>query len=210
VHVGGAGYCAWDSDGTSCSGADAINVAMTIGTIDPVTLAYVDKYGGSTGTLPFALEMGAICALPENYGSEAQYVGFVYPANNSDGAATQGENGCTLNNAPAEGTRFFINRTDAQINALSVPNFMKVILRTMDKQHHGAFVGDSQWRQSSYGFASVGTNGGYAAWQFALTEAKIVPPNENGVTLIPFSTGVGGPDPLTPADFVFCRSGTCK
>jgi hypothetical protein len=61
--------------------------------------------------------------------------GNVWPANN---VGTHGL--CSLKNAPAMGQHFWLDMTPAQINALSVPGWQKIILRAMAR--YGMYVGD--------------------------------------------------------------------
>jgi hypothetical protein len=58
----------------------------------------------------------------------------VFPAGSSG-------SGCGGTNAPPMGSRFFLDMSDAQIDALDVPAWRKPVLRAM--AHYGMFVGDT-------------------------------------------------------------------
>ena len=64
---------------------------------------------------------------------------FVYPA--SKNGRSCDKIGLPTENAPAMGTRFILDMTDAEIGALSVPAWKKTILRAMAQ--YGMYVGDT-------------------------------------------------------------------
>jgi len=83
---------------------------------------------------------------------------FVYPA--AKGGRACSDLGESNANAPAEGTRFQLTMTDAQIDALGVPDWKKTILRAMS--HYGLIVGDTggSWQleaESALSHTSFGT-----------------------------------------------------
>jgi hypothetical protein len=132
-----AGQCSWDSDGTDCSGSTATNIASTLGLIDPreVKSAESDPHG----TLPSAIATSALCASPT----------WVYPATYSDGANTNATPACKgalgPNGRPPEGSRYFLDLSDAEVNATPNAPYVKVILRTLDREHYGGTITDTNW-----------------------------------------------------------------
>jgi hypothetical protein len=66
---------------------------------------------------------------------------FVWPARGPGVGRTCESMGLSNSNAPALGQHFFLNMTESQINALSVPAWKKTILRAMAE--YGMFVGDT-------------------------------------------------------------------
>jgi hypothetical protein len=61
--------------------------------------------------------------------------GHVYPAAGNGAACA------SRTNAPAEGQRFQLNMTDAQVIALSIPDYRKIILKAMI--HYGFYITDT-------------------------------------------------------------------
>ncbi len=193
-NVGGAGECAWGSDGTGCSGSTATDIATSLGNIvaEDIVTAELDPVHGS---LPYAISVSAVCADTS----------FVYPATSSDGANTNGSSACAGHTAsgqrPPEGSRWFIALHDADINATSNAPYVKVILRTMDEDHYGGLITDTNW-SGAPGLSPQARWGTYAEWQPILTEAGLpasgnqnVPITTNGIDLSKVVT--------------FCSNGTC-
>ncbi len=190
MQVGGAGLCKWGSDGTACSGSTATNIATSLGGVDPVVLQAAES--NPNGTLGYAISASALCADPS----------FVYPASASDGSNTNSSSACAGHTAagqrPPEGTRWFLNLTDDQINATSNAPYVKVILRTMDRQHYGGVITDTNW-SGAPGLAIQSRRGDYT---FAANEAGIgiakdmvIPITTNGIDL--------------QSTVRFCSNGTC-
>jgi hypothetical protein len=90
---------------------------------------------------------------------------FVYPATKTGEACAQiGESNT---DAPAMGTRFQLNMSDAEIDALSVPAWKKAMLRAM--AHYGLIVGDtgSIWgikEESARVYTSFGLSDRWVDW----------------------------------------------
>jgi hypothetical protein len=188
--VGGAGFCKWGTDGTGCSESTATNIATSIGGIDATVLKAAES--NPNGTLGYAVASAALCADPS----------FVYPANASDGSNTNGSSACAGHTAtgqrPPEGTRWYLNMTDDQVNATNNAPYVKVILRTMDRQHYGGVIVDTNW-SGAPGLSIDYHRGDYS---FAANEAGIgistdmhIPITTNGIDL--------------QSDIRFCSNGTC-
>ncbi|MBD5633105.1 MAG: hypothetical protein IAI49_01400, partial [Candidatus Eremiobacteraeota bacterium] len=190
MSVGGAGFCKWGTDGTNCSNATATNIATSIGGIDATLLANAES--SWNGTLPYAIATAALCADPS----------FVYPAASSDGQNTNTSAPCagaTASGArPPEGTRWFLNKTDVEIDATSNSRYVKALLRTVDRQHYGGVIVSSNW----YGAPGLSMQYNRGNFGFAATEAGVA--YSGNVTLPVTSNGI---DPAT--DVVFCSNGTC-
>lgn len=175
-HVGGFGFCPVGGTGAGCSGSTATNLATSLGLLDPRAIAAV--MASRHGVLHTALAATVLCASPE----------WVAPATFSDGKNTTDEIPCrgavTL---PPEGIRFFLDRTDEQIDATDAPAWFKVVLRTMDREHYGGQVVDTGWG----GGSGVNVQAMREGWSAATQEP------------IPR-------DVLELARFVkFCSNGTC-
>ncbi len=190
MNVGGAGFCAWGGDGTGCSGSTATNIVTSLGGLDATSIASAELV--QDGTLPYAIASAALCADST----------FVYPATSSDGFNTNTSPACAGHTGPGqrppEGTRWFLDQTDAQIDALAVPAYDKVILRTMDRQHFGGLIVDTNW-SGAPGLSPEYHRGNYA---FAAAEAGI--PYGLDVSLPISTAGLN-----LANDIVFCTNGTC-
>ncbi len=190
MHVGGAGFCRWGGDGTACSDATATNIATSLGGLDAPTLATAES--DPHGTLGYAVAVSALCADTS----------FVYPANASDGANTNGSAACAAALAPGarppEGVRWYLDKSDAEIDATPNAPYVKVVLRTMDREHYGGTIVDTNW-SGAPGFSLSAHRGDY---RFAAIEAGS-------------GTGNDAPFPITTlgidlrADVRFCSNGTC-
>jgi len=112
---------------------------------------------------------------------------FVYPATKTGQACSKiGESD---SDAPAMGTRFQLNMSDAEINALSVPSWKKAILRAMAR--YGLIVGDtgSKWglkEESARVYTSFGLSDKWVDW--AKTQAGVTA--WDGKYYFPINTGV--------------------
>jgi hypothetical protein len=146
--VGGAGECALGGPGIGCSGSTATDLPLSLGLIDPNALLLCMQSTDASCTLGHAISMALKC-------NDSAYVS---PAAASDGQCGAGL-GSAGNRVP-EGTRFFLNMTDAQINALYPPSsYEAIVYRTIDVQHYGAFDRDSSWS------GAAGFNFQVAGWQ---------------------------------------------
>jgi hypothetical protein len=190
LDVGGAGFCRWGTDGTGCSGSTATGIVTSLGGIDATEVQQAEA--SPNGTLSYALSSDALCADPSS----------VYPAASSDGANTNTSAACSNALAsgarPPEGTRFYLNLSDADVNATSNAPYVKVILRTLDRQHYGGVVVDTNWSGApGISFSRHRGNFGFAATESGLPYAtdQTIPITSNGIDL--------------PAQIRFCSNGTC-
>jgi hypothetical protein len=103
------------------AGATAAGFALSAGIIRPAELR--------AGEIDHALFMSVPCTNGRS----------VYPS--AGGAGTACPPGIARHNAPAMGQRFFLEMTNAEIDALAVPAWEKTILRAM--RRYGMFVGDT-------------------------------------------------------------------
>jgi len=191
LDVGAAGQCAYDGDGTNCSMSTATNIATSLGTIDPTLVAAAES--DPHGSLPYAISASALCADRS----------FVYPATASDGGNTDGFPACAGRTAPGmrppEGVRFFLDLGDAQIDATTNAPYVKVILRTLDREHFGGVITDTNWYGAT-GLAFQFMRGGWTT--IARSEAGVT---GNGDATLPITTdGIDVRSALT-----FCSNGTC-
>ena len=189
--VGSLGFCLFSGDGTGCSNSTATNLATSLGAIDPVAVLHGEA-DPTHGTIGYALAASALCADTT----------FVYPATASDGANTNSSSACAGNTGagqrPPEGARWFLNYTDAQINAMGFQPYMAVIYRTMDREHYGGVVTDTNWS----GAPGLSVQALYGDWSFAAKEAGV---STAAGTTIPWPMG-----PINLAkDVEFCSTGTC-
>ena len=191
LHVGGGGFCQWGTDGTGCSGSTATQIDTSLGGVDAALLQAAES--DPHGTLPYALAVAGLCNDPT----------FVYPAKASDGSNSDGAPACSGHTGPGqrppEGTRWFLALHDADINATNNAPYVKVLLRTLDEDHYGATIVDTNWNYAPEGYQLQFNRGNYA---FAAAEAGIpygadvgLPITTNGINL---STAVK-----------FCSNGTC-
>jgi hypothetical protein len=131
------GQCAFDGSGTDCSGSTATNIATSLGALDPRDIAAAES--DPHGTLSSAVATDALCASPT----------WVYPATFSDGGNTDATPACRgalgPHGRPPEGTRFFLDLSDADVNATSNAPYVKVVLRTLDREHFGGTITDTNW-----------------------------------------------------------------
>lgn len=193
AHVGGAGFCPYAGDGTGCSGSTATNIATSLGGIDPAIVSKMEKH--SHGILPYAISVSALCADPT----------WVFPATSSDGKNTDTSPACSGHTGPGErppeGTRGFIDRSDLEIDATRNAPYVKVILRTMDREHLGFTITDTNW-SGAPGLAPQYRTSSPIAWRFALREAGL---GASGRVRLPIT--VDGLD--LRSDVRFCSNGTC-
>jgi hypothetical protein len=194
LHVGGAGFCAWGSDGTGCSGSTATSLDTSMGGIDAALLKAAES-DSIHGSLAYALSTSEVC--------NDVSTSFVYPATSSDGDNSNSASACSghtgAGQRPPEGSRWFLALHDADINATNNAPYVKVLLRTMDEDHFGGTITDTNWSGSSAGLLPQFNRGDYS---FAAAEAGIsygtdvlLPITTNGINL---STAVH-----------YCSNGTC-
>jgi len=194
LHVGGAGFCAWGTDGTNCSGSTATNIDTSMGGID-ATLLHAAESDPVHGSLPYALSASEVC--------NDVSTSFVYPATASDGDNSNSAPACAghtgAGQRPPEGTRWFLALHDSDINATNNAPYVKVLLRTMDEDHFGGTITDTNWSGSNAGLLPQFNRGDYS---FAAAEAGIsygtdvlLPITTNGINL---SSAVQ-----------YCSNGTC-
>jgi hypothetical protein len=190
LNVGTAGFCKWGGDGTGCSDATASQIVTSLGGLDATAIANAEAT--PNGVLNYALSAVALCADST----------FVYPATQSDGADTDATPACAGSTAaggrPPEGTRWFINATDATIDALGIPPYAKVILRTADVQHYGGVLVGTNW-SGGPGLSISAHRGNY---DFMATEAGYAITTDINIPI--YSTGLN----LATA-VEFCTNGTC-
>jgi hypothetical protein len=189
LHVNAAGQCPYDGDGTHCSGSTATGIATSLGAIDPAQV--LAEEADPHGSLPYALATSLLCASPE----------WVYPADHSDGDNTDATAACAghlgRNRRPPEGVRYFLDLSDDEIDATANKPYDKVILRTLDREHFGGTVTDTNWpyaRGPALQFLRDG-------WAPIFSEAGLWP----GAHDLPLTTD--GID--LPKSLKFCTNGTC-
>jgi hypothetical protein len=120
------GQCALTGTGFSggdCS-ATASGTPASLGLIRATDL--LAAIGNPNGSLPYAIAVATKC----NYG-------YIAPAVNGDNGNDSCETG------PPDGARFYLAMHDAAVNALNAPNIVKVLLRTLDEDHYGAMLTDT-------------------------------------------------------------------
>jgi hypothetical protein len=93
-------------------------------------------------------------------------------------------------NAPHEGTRFQLNLSDAEIDALPVPEWKKVILRAI--AHYGMYVGDTGGSPMDLQFESGSgyTSFGYADPMATFAAQVGIAPSSDGRYYFDIASGV--------------------
>ncbi len=187
--VGTAGQCSYDGDGTGCSQSTATQIATSLGAIDPTLVAAAES--DPHGSLPYAISTTALCADHA----------FVYPAAASDGRNTDGYAACAgrtyPGGRPPEGSRYFLDLSDAQIDATPNAAYVKVVLRTLDREHYGGTITDTNW-SGAPGLAFASMRGGWSAIAHAANvfgDHVTLPMTTNGIDL--------------GSALKFCTNGTC-
>jgi hypothetical protein len=200
IHVGGLGFCPWDKTtpgdelgtGTDCSNATATNIETTLGSVAQTdfTAAEADPEHGTFG---HAIAFSALCADPS----------FVAPASASDGANTNGTAACAkflgAHQRPPEGTRVYLAMSDREVDALSLPAYDKAFLRTLDREHYGGIVTDTNW-SGAQGLSPAFRRDDFGA---EAKEAGVVPAPFAQIPLELGSIDLG-------RDMRFCASGDCR
>ncbi len=191
LHAGSGGFCSWSGDGTACSGSNATNIAGSLGSVSEADFARgeADAQHGSFG---HAIALTALCSDPS----------YVYPANASDGANTNGFAACNGHTGsrqrPPEGTRLFLNLSDAQVDAMQLPAYAKTFWRTLDREHEGGFINDSGW-SGGPGLSPAMRRDDFSA------QAR-----EAGVDPVPYARVPIGSGTIDFArDISFCANGSC-
>jgi hypothetical protein len=190
LEIGAGGACAWSGDGTNCSGSNATNIAGSLGSISEADF----QRGELTlhATFGHAISFSALCADPS----------YVYPASASDGSNTNGSSACTghtgTNGRPPEGTRVYLDMTDEQINALHLPAYVGAFWRTLDREHYGGFIADTNWS------GAPGLSPAFQRDDFSqqAREAGVDP-----AAYAPVPIGLGTINMKT--EIKFCSNGTC-
>jgi hypothetical protein len=190
LYIGAGGVCPWSGDGTNCSGSNATNIAGSLGSITEAD--FVRGESGPSASFGHAISFSTLCADPT----------YVFPATASDGSNTNSSSACSghtgAHGRPPEGTRVYLNMTDAQVNAMSLPAYAKAWWRTLDRQHEGGFIADTNWS---------GAPGLSPAFQRDDFSKQAL---EAGVDPVPYASvpiGLGTID--MAKDIKFCANGTC-
>jgi hypothetical protein len=158
LKVGTAGVCPWAGDGTGCSGSYATYIAGDLGNLDPLEILAALQV--PDGYIHHAIKVFPVC----------NGTTFVKPATASDGQCFKGTNGANISTASGlpEGSHGFDPRTFAQIDALAIPDYQKVILRTLHM--YGTYDSDTGWGGSSNA-AALAEQGAQAYIQMGLPDA---------------------------------------
>jgi hypothetical protein len=128
LDVGWGGDCSLAGNGYDGCNATASGTPLSIGIVRASDLLLAIK--SPTGTLPYALQAATKCND-----------GFVAPATRTDGSKA----GC-----PPEGSRLYLAMHDAEVDATSVSAIEKAILRTLDEDHYGMFITDTNGGQDGF------------------------------------------------------------
>ncbi|MBD5604703.1 MAG: hypothetical protein IAI48_06375 [Candidatus Eremiobacteraeota bacterium] len=183
------GACPYDGDGTDCSGSTATGIATSLGAIDPHALVRAEA--SPHGTLPYAIATSALCASPT----------WVYPATFSDGSNTDKTPACRdglgANGRPPEGVRYFLDVSDAEVDATANAPYVKALLRTLDREHFGGTLTDTNWSGApglAFGFLR-GDDWSALAREAGVSAAGGLPMTTNGIDLA--------------KKLRFCTNGTC-
>ncbi len=190
VHIGAGGVCAWSGDGTNCSGSNATNIAGSLGSITSADFARGEA--GPHGSFGHAISFSTLCADPS----------YVYPASASDGANTNGSAACAGHTGskgrPPEGTRVYLDMSDDQVDAMNLPAYAKAWWRTLDREHQGGLIADTNWA------GAPGLSPAFGREDFS-QQAR-----EAGVNPVPFAQVPIAPGTIDLArDIKFCSNGTC-
>jgi len=191
LHMGSGGFCDWSRDGTACSGSNATKIAGSLGSITEADFVRAES-NPVHGSFGHAISFATLCADPS----------FVYPATASDGTNTNGSAACNghtgAHERPPEGTRVYLDRSDEQVDAMNLPAYAKAWWRTLDREHEGGFIADTNWS------GAPGLSPAFQRQDFS-QQAR-----EAGVNPVPYAKvplGVGTID--MARDIKFCANGTC-
>ena len=190
VHIGAGGVCAWSGDGTNCSGSNATNIAGSLGSITAADFSRGES--GPHGSFGHAISFSTVCADPS----------YVYPATASDGANTNGSAACVGHTGslgrPPEGTRVYLDMSDDQVDAMNLPAYAKAWWRTLDREHQGGLIADTNWA----GAPGLSPAFGREDFSQQAREAGV-----NPVSFAQVPIGLGTID--MARDIKFCSNGTC-
>ncbi len=157
LNVGTAGACSWDGDGTGCSGSYATNIAGDLGDLDPLEILAALQQ--PDGYIHHAIKIFPVC----------NGTTFVAPATAGDGQCFKGSGGANISTSAGlpEGSRGLYPSTFAQIDAMNIPDYQKVILRT--EHMYGVVDSDTGWGGSSYA-AALAEQGAQAYIQMGIPD----------------------------------------
>jgi hypothetical protein len=174
--VGSEGACDLSLDGSGCGVAYAGGTAGSLGLINPKDiLACLNETNVTPGslndhcTMPFALAIAVKCTagfLPHSYNRTDKQNNILiiqYPVTHSDYQCqdwSAGSPPATAWYGYPYGARGYLPLHDSDINSSSIPNYLKVLERTIDADHYGLFVRDAS-----------DPGEGYAFWQYQGAEA---------------------------------------
>jgi hypothetical protein len=125
--IGWGGECPLSGNGIVACGATATSTAISLGIIRAKDLVAAVQNGG---TLPYALQTAIKCTNKA-----------VAPFLTSDGSTP----GC-----PPEGARVYLAMHDSDVNASGVSGILQAILRTIDEDHYGMFVTDTNGGEDGF------------------------------------------------------------
>ena len=179
-------------DGTDCSNSTATNIETSLGSIAQAdfTAAAADVVHGTFG---HAIAFATLCADTT----------FVFPATASDGANSNSYAACSANlgphRRPPQGTRVFLDRSDREIDALDLPDYNKAWLRTLDREHYGGIITDTNWE------GAPGLSPAFQRDDFAV-EAKAAGIEPSPFAQVPIKLGSLDLN----RDMRFCATGDCR
>jgi hypothetical protein len=127
LNVGWGGVCSLSGPGYSSCASTATGTALSQGIVRASDLLLAAQNGG---TLPYALQAAVNCSD-----------GHVAPFTGSDGHCSGG--------AP-QGERAYLALHDSDINATSLSAIAKALLRTVDEDHYGMIVTDTNGGASGF------------------------------------------------------------
>ena len=138
--------------------------------------------------------LAGIIRAQEMQGGEINHALYVYAKCDSGQivypASGHGARCSDPTNAPHQGTRFQLNMSDAQIDALAVPAWKKTILRAI--AHYGMYVGDTGGSPMDLQFESGSgyTSFGYADPMASFAEQAGIPRSSGGRYYFDLASGV--------------------
>ena len=163
--VGWGGSCPLSGPGYASCSATASGTALSIGIVRAKDLVAAVQSGG---TLPYALQAAVKCSN-----------GFIAPLTSSDGKTP----GC-----PPQGARAYLAMHDADVNATAASGIVKAIKRTIDEDHYGMFVTETNGGEN--GFSLVTEN------DVTYTAFGLPGPFVNQIVPLAQSEGMAGTSPF--------------
>jgi hypothetical protein len=127
LSIAWGGKCSLSTTGYDACASTATSTALSLGIIRVKDLLWAAK---NDGVLPYALQSATKCSD-----------GVIAPFASSDGTCSGGM---------PEGSRVYLAMHDADVNATSVCPLGKAILRTIDEDHFGMFVTDTNGGQDGF------------------------------------------------------------